>query len=678
MNKYQFNHFYILVIFTVVAIQASLHPQKLIAGPDGDPLTISFQSNSGDVQGTVIANPSSFESGTDTGNGTRYLLPIADMVFTKDGNRFPVLVGGVTITDRNGIETISVSATGFGGATVGMRASVIGGNFFSGENLPDAESLANFFILAEVQVFCGPETVLGKANVEGQDPTGGVSFSPNPLVHQVIVPFKVFEVVSGQNATEQDLTLDFEVGNDQFKFFAVNQDGSIGDEIKELGIPAGDAFEFASSFQPQALEQDASLTLEVEVKVKENDEVSLEIVGTNVYAPEDELTDPSSIGDQVFLTAISQGLSKDVKTQLGVSFDFAQVEEPGTQFFYSLKLPEGVTVEAQVVPKSARCEQEKEFENFAIHPAFEALGDSETLYQNYCHFLENPEVQPKYDFTIEDSVEELDFDLTIFKLFEDGTASRLRPYRGSITVIPINQDLLVGEVSPYQPVNLSLKVDEQLDVDPRLDDFEDIDEEFGDDFGIVCNFPGEFGFSSQGRLKKGQSIAVLENNDLIAFDGKGNHVIDFIKNNVDKNGFIENGHPYQAYVFDLNPGEVNPVRFINDTGKDVEFSFVFFKPELHFQSSFLPGDCNQDSQLNMTDAICLLSHLFLGEPNRLPCGGGLIDDPANVAVLDLNGQAGTDTSDAIYLLVHLFIGGPGPVQGIECITVSDCPDTCGN
>ena len=87
----------------------------------------------------------------------------------------------------------------------------------------------------------------------------------------------------------------------------------------------------------------------------------------------------------------------------------------------------------------------------------------------------------------------------------------------------------------------------------------------------------------------------------------------------------------------------------------------------------LAGDCNQDGTIDLSDVICLLGHLFQGNPEQLPCGTAA----ANLAFMDCNEDGGIDLSDAIYKLAFLFQGGPGPIQGPGCLTIPDCPDNTG-
>jgi hypothetical protein len=91
----------------------------------------------------------------------------------------------------------------------------------------------------------------------------------------------------------------------------------------------------------------------------------------------------------------------------------------------------------------------------------------------------------------------------------------------------------------------------------------------------------------------------------------------------------------------------------------------------------VPGDCNQDGSLNISDASCLLGHLFLGSPARLPCGSGAVSDASNVTLLNHNGDGAVNLSDAVALLSYLFLGGAPPALGVQCVSIRDCPNRCG-
>ena len=103
-----------------------------------------------------------------------------------------------------------------------------------------------------------------------------------------------------------------------------------------------------------------------------------------------------------------------------------------------------------------------------------------------------------------------------------------------------------------------------------------------------------------------------------------------------------------------------------------------------------PGDCNQDGRQDVADAVCLLGHLFGGDPATLPCqtpgfDGPGVEDPANKALLDLQPDGGINIGDPLFLLNYLFSGGARPgicvdVTENECkvqVRIDGCPDVGG-
>lgn len=91
----------------------------------------------------------------------------------------------------------------------------------------------------------------------------------------------------------------------------------------------------------------------------------------------------------------------------------------------------------------------------------------------------------------------------------------------------------------------------------------------------------------------------------------------------------------------------------------------------------LPGDCNQDGTLDISDGVCLLNFLFLGTVKALPCGDTSGGDPANVALLDSNGDGEIGLSDAVRVFGYLFQGSPPPALGVSCLPIAGCPDQSG-
>lgn len=96
-------------------------------------------------------------------------------------------------------------------------------------------------------------------------------------------------------------------------------------------------------------------------------------------------------------------------------------------------------------------------------------------------------------------------------------------------------------------------------------------------------------------------------------------------------------------------------------------------PAFDFQK---PGDCNQDGQLDISDGICLLGHLFLNRPPVLPCEGGTTTDLGNLELLDHNGDMAIDISDAVGVFSFLFLGGLPPIRGRDCVQIRGCPTVC--
>lgn len=90
----------------------------------------------------------------------------------------------------------------------------------------------------------------------------------------------------------------------------------------------------------------------------------------------------------------------------------------------------------------------------------------------------------------------------------------------------------------------------------------------------------------------------------------------------------------------------------------------------------LPGDCDANGTLDLTDAICILSILFSDTSRLPPCGDWSIRDPANVGLLSWNGTSDVDLASAVALLNFKFLGGLPHVLGRECAPIPDCPELC--
>ena len=94
----------------------------------------------------------------------------------------------------------------------------------------------------------------------------------------------------------------------------------------------------------------------------------------------------------------------------------------------------------------------------------------------------------------------------------------------------------------------------------------------------------------------------------------------------------------------------------------------------------LPGDCNQDATLDLSDAACTLGVLFNGIPPRFPCRDGTPTDPGNLALIDWQPDGSIDLSDVIAMLQFVFFGAdahalavPGS-EATECVAIAGCSD----
>jgi hypothetical protein len=94
--------------------------------------------------------------------------------------------------------------------------------------------------------------------------------------------------------------------------------------------------------------------------------------------------------------------------------------------------------------------------------------------------------------------------------------------------------------------------------------------------------------------------------------------------------------------------------------------------------SQLPGDANQDRRLDLSDAVWVLGHLFLGTSPQLPCEGGGASSPGagDLALTDFNGDGRIDISDPVGILGFLFLGSKPPAQGTNCVPIVGCLDKC--
>ncbi len=78
------------------------------------------------------------------------------------------------------------------------------------------------------------------------------------------------------------------------------------------------------------------------------------------------------------------------------------------------------------------------------------------------------------------------------------------------------------------------------------------------------------------------------------------------------------------------------------------------------------GTVNPDGVVDISDAVSILSYLFVGGPF-----------PPNLDRLDVNDAGGVDVADAVYLLSYLFVRGPKPPEPFDAPGFDPTPDGLG-
>ena len=88
------------------------------------------------------------------------------------------------------------------------------------------------------------------------------------------------------------------------------------------------------------------------------------------------------------------------------------------------------------------------------------------------------------------------------------------------------------------------------------------------------------------------------------------------------------------------------------------------------------GDINGDDDLNLSDAVLALTHLFGGTERPLPCDAVSLEDAGVAVLFDINGDGQANLSDPISMLGWLFLGDPPPAGGIDCRSLPNCEEAC--
>jgi len=92
----------------------------------------------------------------------------------------------------------------------------------------------------------------------------------------------------------------------------------------------------------------------------------------------------------------------------------------------------------------------------------------------------------------------------------------------------------------------------------------------------------------------------------------------------------------------------------------------------------IPGDCNQDGVLDLSDTLCTLGVLFTGRPPVFPCGDGSATDAGNIGLMDWQPDGSIDLADVVGMLQFLFFSADAHVLAVpgaetaECVVIPGC------
>lgn len=89
-----------------------------------------------------------------------------------------------------------------------------------------------------------------------------------------------------------------------------------------------------------------------------------------------------------------------------------------------------------------------------------------------------------------------------------------------------------------------------------------------------------------------------------------------------------------------------------------------------------PGDANQDTTLDIVDAVSLLFLLFDPGGVSLPCEGTTVAEGGNATLLDFDGNIQITIGDPIGILEYLYSAGLAHALGTGCVGIAGCPDVC--
>ncbi len=585
-------------------------------------------------------------------------LKLAGVSIQKHGEDLTLFQTVITINAEDDDEFITIFGIGLEGS-FGMRAVVPEGGCLDNEEIPDRETFRKFLAKAQIFVICDEddEPSPGTAEIEGTTTEHFIFDVPKIDFGVVPLGFVHCRLISGRNVSQQSRTILLTDELNEFSAFENLGDGLKGGLIELLEVPPG-PFSFFGAFRPNQFSLDRQIILR-----EAEEDVPINYLITGSSPPSEPLDDDefrAKVDQAINFEPLQVGeLNEEI--EIVTDFDFPTADPFWIQSYLLLRAPSKVKVQ----PGDDRvCEPGLDKFNFQVKKAFDPKVVETNLRCWTGDFLKPVLITKE---VLEDE-EEIEIGVTASFLFPDGSLRHLEPLIDSIVIGRSRDEALISI--------LNGNGHDTLDVDSFI-----VAEE-----STVFHFEEEIDFSQDAILISTGDNVLKETLHLLDLNLKTRSGDDVLLTEVqnpilpqkNKNKGLDGPAHFRAWTWNHEKDVGYSLTVTNTSTKAIKFTIgLRTSSEVQGSALFLPGDCNRDSSLNMADAICLLSHLFLGNPNRLPCGEGPVDDPANVALFDLNGQAGVDASDAIHLLVHLFLGGAGPVQGMECIPAPGCPNDCG-
>jgi hypothetical protein len=142
--------------------------------------------------------------------------------------------------------------------------------------------------------------------------------------------------------------------------------------------------------------------------------------------------------------------------------------------------------------------------------------------------------------------------------------------------------------------------------------------------------------------------------EITSSDPNGDSVALSYENLPDGATFTENGYDDQlgkyAATFSWTPGDQHEgvyenIHFIADDGILTDDEYI----SITIEASYTCGDANSDGLVNVSDAVWIINHVFIGG-----------DPPNPLAAGEVNCDSSVNVSDAVWIVNNVFIGGNQP------------------